>query len=197
MLWRDTMIIYKRKHWIGSDLQFQRFSLLSLWQEAWWHAGRCGAGGAESSTSWAPGRNIVLHCTELEHRRPQTPPPQWHTSSNKTTPTPTKPYLLIVPFPIDQTFKHMCLWGPCLFKPPQFCEAVFSKEKSAGWRWDSAGKVRFMKPKFSPQSCIHLAWGCKALTLAFRQKQEVRSSRSAFVSSKVGDQPELQKTLSP
>jgi hypothetical protein len=28
----------------------------------------------------------VAHWVELEHRRPQSQPPQWHTSSNKTTP---------------------------------------------------------------------------------------------------------------
>ena len=42
---------YKRKHLIGAVLQFQRFSPLSLWQEAWQYPGRHGAGGAESSTS--------------------------------------------------------------------------------------------------------------------------------------------------
>jgi hypothetical protein len=29
---------YKRKHLIGVGLQFQRFKLLSLGHEAWWHA---------------------------------------------------------------------------------------------------------------------------------------------------------------
>jgi hypothetical protein len=38
----------------------------------------------------------------------QSLPPQWHTSSNKDTPTPTRPYL-IVPLP-----------GPNIFKPLQF-----------------------------------------------------------------------------
>ena len=33
--------------------------------------------------------------------------PQWHTSSDKATPIPTKPHLLIVPLP-----------GPSIFKPP-------------------------------------------------------------------------------
>ena len=61
-----------------------------------------------------------------------------HTFSNKATSTPTRTYLLIVPFPIGQAFKHMglwvhsysnqhrdkvfkymSLWGPFLFKPPQ------------------------------------------------------------------------------
>ena len=39
---------YKEKHLIGADLQFQRFSPLMLWREAWQHAGRK---GFESSTS--------------------------------------------------------------------------------------------------------------------------------------------------
>ena len=42
---------YNRKHLIGADLQFQRFSPLSSWWEVWQHAGRHGAGGAESFTS--------------------------------------------------------------------------------------------------------------------------------------------------
>ena len=32
---------------------------------------------------------------------------------------PTRPYLLIVPLLMGQAFKHMNLWGPNLFKPPQ------------------------------------------------------------------------------
>ena len=31
---------YKGKHFIGVNLQFQRFSPLSSWWEAWQHAGR-------------------------------------------------------------------------------------------------------------------------------------------------------------
>jgi hypothetical protein len=50
---RDHHNSYKEKHLNGADLQFQRFSSLSSWQEAWQHAGRYGAGeGAESSTSF-------------------------------------------------------------------------------------------------------------------------------------------------
>jgi hypothetical protein len=36
---------------LGSDLQFQRFSPLSAWQEVWLCAGRHGAGRAQSSIS--------------------------------------------------------------------------------------------------------------------------------------------------
>lgn len=42
---------YKGKHVLGAGLQFQRFSPLSSWWEAWQCAGRYGAGGTESSTS--------------------------------------------------------------------------------------------------------------------------------------------------
>ena len=38
-------------HLTGTGLQFQGFSPLSSWQEAWQHPGRHGAGGAKSSTS--------------------------------------------------------------------------------------------------------------------------------------------------
>jgi hypothetical protein len=49
---RDHSNSYKGKHLIGTGLQVQRFSSLSSWREAWWHAGRHGAGEvAESSTS--------------------------------------------------------------------------------------------------------------------------------------------------
>jgi hypothetical protein len=37
-------------------LEFQRVSLLSSWQKAWWHTGRHGAGKAtQSFTSWSTG----------------------------------------------------------------------------------------------------------------------------------------------
>jgi hypothetical protein len=42
---------YKEQYLIGADLQFQRFSLFSSWQEAWQAVGRHGTGGAENSTS--------------------------------------------------------------------------------------------------------------------------------------------------
>jgi hypothetical protein len=43
---------YKRKHLIGTGLQFQRLSPLASWWETWQSAGRHDAGeGAENSTS--------------------------------------------------------------------------------------------------------------------------------------------------
>ena len=41
------------------------------------------------------------------YMRPQSPPPQWHTSSNKATPIPTRRHLLIVPLPMA---KHSNTW---------------------------------------------------------------------------------------
>jgi hypothetical protein len=40
---RDQDNSYKDKHFIGTCLQFQRFSPLWPWQESWQHTGRCGA----------------------------------------------------------------------------------------------------------------------------------------------------------
>jgi hypothetical protein len=51
-LW--VSITVKRHHIIGAGLQFQRFSLLLSWQEAWQHPGTLLESfleGAESSTS--------------------------------------------------------------------------------------------------------------------------------------------------
>jgi hypothetical protein len=49
----DHVNSYKRKHLIGAGLQFQRFSPLSSWWEAWPHVGKHGAGErAESFISF-------------------------------------------------------------------------------------------------------------------------------------------------
>jgi hypothetical protein len=39
-----TSLIKKKQHLIGAGLQFQRFSSLSSWQEAWHSAGKHGVG---------------------------------------------------------------------------------------------------------------------------------------------------------
>lgn len=64
--------LFKGKYLIGAGLPFQRFSLLSSWQEAWHCADRCGARGANISTSWSEGshkeanfstrRNLIAEC---------------------------------------------------------------------------------------------------------------------------------------
>lgn len=68
-----------------------------------------------------------LHWAELEHIYYLKAHPQGYASSNKTTrhtssnmvTPPIRPQLLLVPLPIGQTFKHINLWGPYLFKQPQ------------------------------------------------------------------------------
>ena len=100
---------YKEQHLIGAGLQFQRFSSSSSRQEAWQCLGRHGTGErAKSSTSWSKvaRRKGYLSSRQLG-RGSQSPPTKWHISSNKVTPTPIRPHLLIVPLP-----------GPILFKPP-------------------------------------------------------------------------------
>ena len=76
--------------------------------------------------------NWQLHWVKLE-KRPQSPSPWWHTSSNKTAPTPTRPHLLVVPLSLGaiffQTTTHVWTWVK--FKGR---EAVWSSlVKSALW----------------------------------------------------------------
>ena len=73
-----------------------------------------------SSTS-SQEETLFSHWAEIEHRRPQSLPKQWHTSSNKATPTPIRPYILIMLLPM---IKHSNTWilggkGSNLFKLPQ------------------------------------------------------------------------------
>ena len=62
--------------------------------------------GEGAKRSWSKGNRKwnVCHWEYLENRRPQNSLPQKHTSSNKATPTPTKPHLLIVLFPMGAIF---------------------------------------------------------------------------------------------
>jgi hypothetical protein len=59
----------------------------------------------------------VSYWPKLDHVRSQSLPPQSHTFSNKATPTPTRPHLLIVPLCRSQALKHWVYEGPHLFKP--------------------------------------------------------------------------------
>jgi hypothetical protein len=105
---RDT--ITKATHikvnmYIGIGLQFQRFSLLPSRWETCQHAGRHGARGAESFITWSKGNQeeSLFCCGQSLSIEPYLHP-QCHTSCNKTTPTPTRPHLLIVPFPKGQSY---------------------------------------------------------------------------------------------
>ena len=74
---------------------------------AWQHPGRPGAGGAESSTSSS---EVCYQNTGFQAARMRVLKliPTLNTYSNKVTPTPTGPQLLIVPLP-----------GPSKYKSPQ------------------------------------------------------------------------------
>jgi hypothetical protein len=108
----DHSNFYKGKNLLGLAYNFSfsfslvfaynfRFSSASVWQEAWWHTGRHGARGAESSTSGSSDsrkrkRPLGLVCASetskptsgniLSPTRPHRP--------NKTTPPLTRPHLL-------------------------------------------------------------------------------------------------------
>jgi hypothetical protein len=46
---------------------------------------------------------------------PQSLPSQWHTFSNKATPPPRRPQLLILSLPMGQALIYICVWAPYLF----------------------------------------------------------------------------------
>jgi hypothetical protein len=86
LLWTDTMtkatIIRTTFNWgwlTGSKVQS-----ISITVGVWQHPARHGAGGAESSISLSESR--ILASRQLEWRS-QSPYPQWHTKSNKATPS--------------------------------------------------------------------------------------------------------------
>jgi hypothetical protein len=101
---------YKGQHFIEAGPQVLRFSPLSSWSEARQGPGRHIAGKAESSTSSSKGSQEQT--VSQTARRVQNPPTKRHTSSNKATPTSTRPHLLIVPLPRPSIFKlPYCLMG--------------------------------------------------------------------------------------
>ena len=94
---------YIQKPFIVAGLQFQRFNTLSSWWEAWQHPGRRGAGGTESSTFWSKGsqeETLIPHWVEPEQGRPQS------LSIQCNMLLPTRPQLLIVPFPMNQAYSN-------------------------------------------------------------------------------------------
>jgi hypothetical protein len=107
---------YKGEHLVGAVLQGQRFSPLSLQHEAWWHAGRQGAGENWEFYVWISKQQ---ERSWLEHLRPQSP-------LSCGILLPTKPHLLQQCHTSQechslcyQAVKHMNRWGAFLFKPPR------------------------------------------------------------------------------
>ena len=63
---------------------------------------------------------LRLMTLKLVHRRrPQSPPSQWHTSSNRATP------LNSATLYMGKAFRHMSLWGSNLLKPPHISTHVY------------------------------------------------------------------------
>jgi hypothetical protein len=99
LLWTDTInkaTLYKGQHLVGAGLQVQSLSPLSSWQEAQQCPGRCGTGGAESSTSSSKGsqEQTVLRQLGVGSQ-----------SLHLQGPPPTRPHLLIVSLPVPNIFK--------------------------------------------------------------------------------------------
>jgi hypothetical protein len=95
---------YEGQYLIGAGLQVERFSLLSSRREH----GSFQAGMAQEELrvlhpdlTTAKRKLTLPHWVEL-----QSPGPQRHTSSNKATPTPTRPYPLTVELPMGQEFSN-------------------------------------------------------------------------------------------
>ena len=78
---------YNVKHLIGAGLQFQRFSPLSSWWEAWRHAASHGDTGAEVlHLHLKEEGDCVPHWEYLEHIGAQSLLPKGYISSNKALP---------------------------------------------------------------------------------------------------------------
>lgn len=117
LLERDTMTMETLvKELIGPVLEFQRFTP-SSWQETWWHADRRTGEVAESCTSGASDSRNSLK----------------YTSSNKTTPSPTKLYLLQQ----SQSPNRASPYGPMghLLFEPHTCLLDRSWEQVVGPGW--------------------------------------------------------------
>jgi hypothetical protein len=95
---------------IGAGLHFQMFSLIIM-------AGSIAS--MQADMMWEELR--ILHIDPIAARKrlsprklgrgSQNPLPQYHTSSNKTIPSPIWPHLLIVPLPMGQAYSNHHKWG--------------------------------------------------------------------------------------
>lgn len=61
-----------------------------------------------------------------------------------TPPIPTRPHVLIVPYPKGQAFKHMNLWGPFLYKAPHSNWWISMKQAPTLW-WGPVTERCFWK----------------------------------------------------
>lgn len=83
------------KHFTGAGLQVQRSqSPLSSWRDEWWFAGRCRIGSWEFYI-WICRKQDRATSRDLSFWNFKAHP-QWQTSSNKATLTPTRPHVLVL-----------------------------------------------------------------------------------------------------
>ena len=119
---RDQCKFYTGQHLIGPGLQVQRFSPLpSRWEH----------GSVQASMVQDELRVLQLHLKAGSRLAPMRlgggahfPFPQWHTSSSRATPTPTRLHLLIVPLP-----------GPSLLKPHHSYKKIAALITLQGQSW--------------------------------------------------------------
>lgn len=102
--------------------------------EAWWQTGRHGTGeGDESSASGSAGsKKSSRPWNWLDNLKP----PiifQWYSSSNKDTPIPTKPHLLIVPLLGDQAIKSISPFLSALPHPVLFIYLILRRSFKTRW----------------------------------------------------------------
>ena len=78
-----------------------------------------------------------------ETSRPVPPVTQF---SNKTTPTPTRPHLLIVPLPMGQASICMSVWRALLFKPLHFLMLALKVQKLFNFYWYIIASLVYILP---------------------------------------------------
>lgn len=94
----------------GGSLEFGVSVHYHHGEKGWWRAWRC-SGRQVLAPSWSEGKRKWFQTLVgiLSTYETSKPTPQWHMSSNMTAPIPTKPCIIIVPFP-------MSFWGPVTVK---------------------------------------------------------------------------------
>ena len=125
---------YKGQHLTGAGLQFQRFSLLLSWWEAWQYEGRHGFGGAKSSVSWSKSsQEEALFWLGTSKSTPTVTHffQQGHTYSNKATPP-------------NSAISH----GSRIFKPPQYL-----RKHALSWAYLAFNASIFLKMLW-----FHFSW---------------------------------------
>lgn len=110
-----------KNHLIVAVLHFHRISPLLSWWEVWQQACIYSARKElrvlhldHQAAEW---RLFVTLGVAWAYIRCQSPSPHWHASSNKAIPHPIRPLVLRLPM---SKHSNTYLWGPYLFKPPQW-----------------------------------------------------------------------------